>query len=96
MLQARLLSQEGNAIGDSTYATKLHIISSFLCFRHRLSYCLSAIPLQRKLGTHLERKLRHTIFFEWQNLLFQIDSQTRTVLSQLYFHYIRSKLSINE
>lgn len=63
MLQARLLSQEGNAIGDSTYATKLHIISSFLCFRHRLSYCLSTIPLQRKLGTHLERKTKTYCFF---------------------------------
>lgn len=85
MLQARLLSHGGDATGVTAHAITLHVISVFLCFRHGLRCCLSASPLQRKLGTHLERKTKTYHFFEWQNLLFQIDSQTRRVLSQLYF-----------
>lgn len=87
MLQARLLSHGADATGVTAHATRytLHVISISLCFRHGLRCCLSASPLQRKLGTHLERKTKTYHFFKWQNLLFQIDSQTRTVLSQLYF-----------
>lgn len=98
MLQARLLSYEGNAIVATTYAIKPHIIGIFPGSRHRLSYCLSIIPMYswETMSTSVRGKLTHTTFFKRQDLLLQIDPQTRRAMSQLYFPYIRSKLSINE